>query len=722
MVRRKNRKNHPERRRRPPLAPEAKRGVLVIIFFTLAALVLLSLFDLGGGAGRLMIGFLERGLGSASLLVPLFLIALAAIFLLPTQHGFRSVSVIGLFFFVIGLAGLLFTIQHSIPGINFTGGALGKMVGRLLVTGFGQAGALIIFLALMLASLILIGNTSLETLASRGQLIGCLARWLWRPFSWWRKAINHPRVLVGGEPPSFVLRELPWKKNNADHRSAAQYQTEEKPSPPDEFSQGLKTKKGRRIDIPLDLLAGRGAQPSPGDVKRNLEIILKTLAHFNIPVEMGDVSVGPTVTQYTLKPQEGIKLTKITALQNDLALALAAHPIRIEAPIPGKSLVGIEVPNQSVAVVGLREIIETPAFRHRPHNLMLALGKDVSGNPWFADLPRLPHLLVAGATGSGKTVSLNAMIVSLLFQNNPDELKLILVDPKRVELPIYNGIPHLLVPTITDVPKTINALKWTISEMERRFRILESSGARDLQGYNAGAKEKIPALVLVIDELADLMASAAAEVENSVIRIAQMARAVGIHLVVATQRPSVDVITGLIKANIPARLAFAVASQTDSRTILDTSGAEKLLGRGDLLFTSPEISKPRRLQGAYVSDEEIRRVVNYIKDEYEAPDYDVSITEKQETRALISGDETSRDDDPLLPEAKEVILQAGKASASLLQRRLKVGYARAARLLDLLEAQGLIGPGEGAKPREVLMSNGSPSVGSRNEENIPPWE
>jgi S-DNA-T family DNA segregation ATPase FtsK/SpoIIIE len=420
-------------------------------------------------------------------------------------------------------------------------------------------------------------------------------------------------------------------------------------------------------------------------------------------VEMGAVQVGPTVTQYTLKPADGVKLSRLTALHNDLAMALAAHPIRIEAPIPGKSLVGIEVPNQKVALVSLRELLEAPEAREQRGNLMVALGKDVSGKPWFADLSVLPHLLIAGATNSGKTVCINAILLSLLLQHTPETLRFILVDPKRVELPNYNGIPHLLTPVITDVQKTVNALRWTIGEMERRFELLSKACRRDITSYNKVMDQKLPYLIFVIDELADLMTAAGAEVEAGIIRLAQMARAVGIHLVLATQRPSVDIITGLIKANMPARLAFSVASLMDSRTILDTSGAEKLLGRGDCLWSPPELSKPRRLQSAFVGEEETKKVVEFLKGD-ELPQYNDEITSKQQkTFEFNSASVPSEDDDPLLNEAKEVIIQAGKGSASLLQRRLKVGYARAARLLDLLEKIGFIGPADGAKPRELLI-------------------
>ena len=417
---------------------------------------------------------------------------------------------------------------------------------------------------------------------------------------------------------------------------------------------------------------------------------------------MGEIKIGPTVTQYTLKPADGVKLSQITGLHNDLALALAAHPIRIEAPIPGQSLVGIEIPNQQVAIIRLRRILSDNAFKNRKSNLTIALGRDVAGNIWLADLGKMPHCLVAGSTGSGKTIFLNSVIISLIYQNSPDDLRFILVDPKRVELTLYNDLPHLLTPVITNVQKTINALKWAINEMDRRFDVMAEAKKRDIYAYNqANPENKLPFIVIMIDELADLMATAAQEVEACIVRLAQMARATGIHLIMATQRPSVDIITGLIKANITSRIAFSVASLVDSRTILDFSGAEKLLGRGDMLFISSELSKPKRIQGAFVSDEEVKGIVEYLRNIAE-PNFQEDVTKSHQTeRELEHG---NLKEDEMLPEARDVVIQAGKASASFLQRRLRIGYARAARLLDLLENEGTIGPPDGAKPREVYRS------------------
>ncbi|MCK4745197.1 DNA translocase FtsK, partial [Candidatus Parcubacteria bacterium] len=458
----------------------------------------------------------------------------------------------------------------------------------------------------------------------------------------------------------------------------------------------------QKIDLPVSLLENSGGKPTSGDINSNINVIKKTLANFGIEVEMGEVNVGPTVTQYTLKPAEGIKLSQIITLGNDFALALAAHPIRIEAPIPGKSLVGIEVPNKTAATVRLKDIITSKEFKKRSSNLMLSLGKDVSGKAWMLDLVKNPHLLIAGSTGSGKSICINSIILSLFYQNSPNELKFIMIDPKRVELPVYNNTPYLIAPVITDVKKTVRALKWAISEMERRFEVLAEARKRDIISYNAVSEEKMYNLVIIIDELADLMASAGAEIENLIIRLAQMSRAVGIYLILATQRPSVNVITGLIKANITSRIAFSVVSLMDSRTILDMSGAEKLLGKGDMLFISNEISKPKRLQGAYISEKEIKNITAYLQARNDT-EYNNEITEISE----LSGEEENLDipddDLELLKQAKKIVIAAGKASSSMLQRRMRIGYNRAARLIDILEEQGMISPSDGTnRPREVL--------------------
>ena len=456
----------------------------------------------------------------------------------------------------------------------------------------------------------------------------------------------------------------------------------------------------KKIVVPIDLLKGATGKPDSGDINANMQKIKKTFENFGIEVDMGEVNVGPTVTQYTLRPAEGVRLAQVLTLQNDLALALAAHPIRMEAPIPGKSLVGIEVPNQTISLVKLRDILESSVYSKRKGNLFIALGKDVAGAPIMANLASMPHLLIAGSTGSGKSICINNIILSLVYENSPADLRFILIDPKRVELSAYNDIPYLLTPVINDTDKIINSLRWVVKEMHERYKLLQAANKRNLDSYNkAVIVNRLPYIVVIVDEFAALMSLAAKEVEAAVVSLAQLGRAAGIHLILATQRPSVDVITGLIKANITSRIAFAVASAMDSRTIIDSSGAEKLLGKGDMLFMTAEASKVKRIQGAFVTDEEVNDVVDYLKQQGE-PEYNHAVTEKAQGATIVGGG--SYDDDLVL-EAKEIVVKAGKASATLLQRRLRVGYARAARLLDMLEQQGVVGPDRGSKAREVLV-------------------
>lgn len=458
----------------------------------------------------------------------------------------------------------------------------------------------------------------------------------------------------------------------------------------------------------FDLLENKQYKADAGDIKHNAQLIKDTLHDFKINVEMEEANVGPKVTQYTLKPPAGVRLSKITALDGSLALNLGAEAIRIEAPIPGKRAVGIEVPNKKAAKVTLRSVLEAAEWSRSTSPLAFAIGKDIAGNGVIGELEAMPHLLVAGQTGSGKSVMINTLLTSLLYRNSPADMKMILVDPKQVELTPYNGIPHLLTPVITEPEKCISALKWAVNEMERRYTLLAGQGKRNIQGFNASNKEDhMPYIVIVIDELADLMMLAARDVEALIVRIAQKARAVGIHLVLATQRPSVDVITGLIKANIPARIAFTVASQIDSRTIIDQMGAEKLLGKGDLLITTAAHPKPRRVQGVFVDDPEVTQITNFIKMQ-RPPDYnDEVITQKVHISAkggLVMDMDSSVDDD-MYKDAVRCVIESGKASASLLQRRLRVGYARAARLIENMEEAGIIGPADGSRPRDVLVAS-----------------
>jgi len=459
------------------------------------------------------------------------------------------------------------------------------------------------------------------------------------------------------------------------------------------------------ISILQDEVSGKADR---GDVKKNAETIEKNLESFGIAARVLEVNFGPAVTQYALEIALGTKLSKVTALANDLALALAAPTgqIRIEAPIPGRSLVGVEVPNRSPEFVGLKKMLTSDEMKKNKSKLLVSLGLDVSGKPKVADITKMPHVLIAGATGSGKSVAINSFIASILFRASPTEVKFILIDPKRVELTQYNGIPHLITPVIYDPKQVLSALKWAIKEMERRYKSFAESGARNIEGYNEEANFiAYPYIVIIIDELADIMLFAPSEVEDSICRIAQMARATGIHLVLATQRPSVDVITGLIKANIPCRIAFNVTSQIDSRVILDTPGAEKLLGRGDMLYIPPDQSKPTRIQGTYVSEPEIRDMIEHVKAGGISVQYTDEVTTTPAGVDVGAGSGETAVRDEFFEDAVRLALLEKKASASLFQRKLKLGYARAARILDQMQAAGVIGPGEGAKPREILISS-----------------
>ena len=464
---------------------------------------------------------------------------------------------------------------------------------------------------------------------------------------------------------------------------------------------------------PLSLLSENiSGKADRGNVNVNASTIEKTLEAFGIIAKVVEVNLGPAVTQYALEVAIGTKLSKISALGSDLALALAAPTgqIRIEAPIPGRSLVGIELPNRSPEFVSLRKVLESDPMKHHKSKIAVAMGLDVSGAPVIADIDRMPHILIAGATGSGKSVCINAFIASMLFRASPQELNLIMVDPKRVELTGFNGIPHLLSPVIVEPEKVLSALKWAMAEMDRRYRLFAEVGVRNLEGYNElSGFQAMPYIIIIIDELADIMLFAPVEVEDAITRIAQMARATGIHLVISTQRPSVDIITGLIKANIPARIAFAVSSMIDSRVIIDQPGAEKLLGRGDMLYIPPDQAKPLRIQGAFVSDREIRQLIDFLKKQGVYPHYTEEVTtmpvgssrRSGKGAAFIAADGGERDS--LFEEAFRLIIQSDSASASFLQRKLSIGYARAARILDELQDAGVVGPADGAKPREIIL-------------------
>ncbi|MFA6416612.1 MAG: DNA translocase FtsK 4TM domain-containing protein [Patescibacteria group bacterium] len=701
----------------------AKRSIIIVVILALGIISFLGLLNLSGHFGQFVSKMLTLGFGYGRWLVPILLLYWAFVLIRGAKKTLKFSDYLGL--------GLLFvsyqTLFHffidqknwlAMVKLGEGGGYVGYYLSRLFLYVVGFWGGVIVLFAFFLISLVLVFNTSLEKIVGRESILAKI----FKPFALFFKAlfskseaeaddITEEREELITSAREEVLSA--WQKRDVSALAELANEDEEdivpvaKPKNQKPVQEKITWPKNSiKIDMPLELLNNKFSKAIGGDTDLNQQKIHNTLNKFGIEVEMGETKVGPTVTQYTFRPAEGVKLSRITTLSNDLSLALAAHPIRIEAPIPGKSLVGVEVPNRAKAIVGLREILEDDAFKQRKNNLYIALGKDVAGTAWLYDLTKMPHLLVAGATNSGKSVCLNAIIVSLLYQNNPDDLRFIMVDPKRVELPTYNGIPHLLTPVITEVSKTINSLKWCLNEMDRRYDLLNKSGKKNIQAYNLVSKEKLPYIVYIIDELADFMMTAGKEMEAAIIRLAQMSRAIGIHLILATQRPSVDVITGLIKANIPTRIAFSVASLVDSKTILDASGAEKLLGQGDMLFSTAELAKPKRIQGAYLSDNEINDVVNYIKDKSGAAEYLEGITDRQKVGGVagVGLDGNHGDEDELFEEAKEIIVRAGKASTSMLQRRLSIGYGRAAKILDMLEEARIIGPSNGSKPREVMIS------------------
>ncbi len=676
----------------------------------LAVLMGLSFFNRAGIIGEYFIRGARLLIGETVFLIPLVFV-LGGLVFLNTKYNLGHSGKARRVIWPIILASLFLTVGVSGILANFNpivrnGGWLGYLLNWPLLNYLGIWATEIIFLASIIIGIIIFWQF-LRSPRLAGELTG------------------EEKVKIEVAPKPSIIRKIFAPKFKVTEISPAAAETKSGDKQPVSLKMETKTSTGSRIfsyqPPPLDLLDPDRGVPTGGDTRVNASIIKKTLQNFSIEVAMGEVNTGPTVTQYTFKPAEGVKLSKITTLSNDLSLALAAHPIRIEAPIPGRALVGIEVPNKVRARIGLRNMLESPDFQKSAANLLIALGKDVAGIPFYADLARMPHLLVAGSTGTGKTIFLNSLILSLLYQPStniksagPENLRLILVDPKRVEFPAYHDLPHLLCPVIYNATQTVNALRWLTGEMERRFDVLAAAKSRDIGRYNEYAlKEEIepmPFIVVVIDELADLMAAKGRDIEAGIVRLAQMARAVGIHLVVATQRPSVEVITGLIKANITSRVTFQLASQVDSRTVLDTAGAEKLLGAGDMLFSSAEIIKPKRIQAAYISDKEVRKVIGYInskngefepKTEVEAElmqELDKTPSDEQSTS---TGSGFSGDEDPIYEEAKKLVIETKKASASFLQRRLRLGYARAARILDILEERGVVGPADGAKPRDV---------------------
>lgn len=687
------------------LGGDTWREIIAVLILVLSVVIILGFFGSAGSFGATFSSLAKHFFGHfGSYLFAIAFFYLGVVLLAPGKDrrgSYRVSKFIGIFLFLIAFPAFLHLFiptpdAKEAASFGDGGGLIGYAISVPLRNAIGLFPAFLASVFFVVISVLMVFNFSIS------KFLG-----------WSKEEKDEDKVKINNQgrkeeaPAKVSVFELVrrrfggFKRTRGEEPARAPVLEVDAPS-------NLTMKKDSTWEYPSvdDILMSMDEAPNPGNINKNVEIIQKCLGTFGIDIGMDEVNVGPTVTQYTFKPTEGVKLNQIVARQTDLALALSAKSLRMEAPIPGKSSVGVELPNIVPAKVTLKEVLKSKQFRAVKSKLALALGRDVSGDPMAIDLERMPHLLIAGSTGSGKSVCINSTICSFLFNNSPRDLRLLLVDPKRVELTNYNGIPHLLTPVITEVDKTVSALKWAVWEMERRYKLFSELGKRNIIAYNSdpGSEGKLPYIVIVIDELADLMAASAKEVEGSIVRLAQMARATGMHLVIATQRPSVDVLTGLIKANITSRIAFSAASQVDSRTILDLSGAEKLLGNGDMLFVGNGINKPKRVQGCFVSDSEIEELIKFLRSKGES-EYDEAILSFRSSHAgSVTGGNGSGEDD-LYDEAVETVCRAGKASASLLQRRLRVGYARAARLLDILEQQGVIGPSEGAKPRSVLISD-----------------
>lgn len=691
-------------------------GIALLSLSVLSCLSLL-LTPQSGALGRLFSSFLREGFGWVSYFIPLTF-AILGLYLV-WQKSLRLYQFSRKSFGLVLLFLSLFPLLHLIASKGISGeelikiaeegrggGIIGALTSLYLLRNFGRIGSYILVISLILIATSLTFSTSLSPLLRLLQLTFKKVLPYLKSFKdvlgkgiGWLSSLKLPKKSPLSKPVEEVLPPP------SEELEEAEVSKKEGRVPLQEKRRGVLPEEQASSPTyqlpPLSLLkAENPPSVQEGLIKEQKDKILETLGDFGIEAGIGEISSGPRITRYELTPSAGIKVKEIVNLADDLALHLAAAPVRVEAPIPGKSVIGIEVPNKSKSIVYLKELIEEiPVLERVRSKLFFALGKNIAGENKIADLAKMPHLLIAGATGSGKSVCINSIIASFLFKAKPDEIKFLIIDPKRVELTLYNDIPHLICPVVIDAKMSALSLELMVKKMDERYEMFAQSGVRNIEGYNNKEEKKLPYILIIIDELADLIFQAALEVEKNICRLAQLSRATGIHLIIATQRPSVNVITGLIKANIPSRISFAVASQTDSRTILDMNGAERLLGEGDMLFLPMEDPKPTRLQGAFINEKETKALVDFWKRQAE-PEYEgdfLNLAPPERGR-----DEEIEIDDELFREAVDIIMSEGQASVSMLQRKLKIGYARAGRLIDLMEKQGIIGPSLGSKPREVL--------------------
>ncbi len=703
-----------KKRKRFSLSAEALRGVVMILLFTSAIIFVLAFFDRAGIFGIIINFYFTIFFGMAKWSIPVIFGLTAIAQAIETEKKFDGLNVIGLFLFLLS-AFCLMSFWKGEPG----GGHIGASITPFVMHYVGSTSAVAIFGAGIIISLLLSLDTGLNRLLGTEsfiyKIISMLLSIAVSPF---QKRDGEKFVGREGDDVSYekeereskktVIKEYEVEPADQDSEDTAYEKPEKKEYQKNDLSIETDSKpsvwKKNNVDIkfPLSLLCNTLKRPTSGNIGRNQEIIRQTLSDFGIPSTMGEVCIGPTVTQYTFKPGIGIPVARVKAMSDNLALNLALHPVRIEAPVPGKPYVGLEVPNVTKVPVTLKEILQSKVFQGSRSNTMLALGRDVTGQIWVDDLVKMPHLLIAGATGSGKSVCLHSLITGLLYQNNPDDLKLILIDVKQVELSAYKDLPYLVAPVITDDKRAVRALSWCVSEMERRLETLSEAGCQNIQDYNLKKRfNRLPYLVVVVDELGDLLTTARKEAEGAIIRLGQKARAAGIHLILATQRPTADILSGLIKANMPGRIAFQVTSSINSKTILDFIGAEKLLGQGDMLFINPRLPKPVRIQGAWVTKEEVSAIVRYAKQKAGKAEYVDEIL----NHVQLVADMDDEVGDEMFEEAKRLIRETNKASATMLQSRLAIGYPRANRILDVLEKQGVVGPSVQNKPREVHRNN-----------------